>query len=76
MIRRAPARADLVEVEHQIQLADVAEVMVQDLHKQVDGLQVGQLIVCDVHAQAEVEARIPPVDDLVGLELRSRRGKP
>lgn len=50
--------------------------MVQDLHEQVDGLQVGQLVVSDVHAQAEVEARIPPVDDLVGLELRIRQQTP
>ena len=28
----------LVEVEDEIELADVAEVMIQDFHKQVDGL--------------------------------------
>lgn len=30
----------LVEVEHQVQLTDIAEIMVQDFHKQVNALQV------------------------------------
>lgn len=35
----------LVEVEHQVQLADIAEVVIKDLHKQVDCLQGSQLVV-------------------------------
>ncbi len=69
---RFGASAYLVEVEDQVQLADVVEVMVQDLHEQVHALEVGQLVVRDVHAQHEEEARIPPVDHLVRLELRHK----
>ena len=65
--------ARLVEVEHQVQLAHVAEVVIQDLHKQVDALQVGQLVVGHVHAEAKVQPRIAAVDHLVGLELRTAR---
>lgn len=59
-----------MEVEDKVKLADIAEVVIQDLHKQMDGLQVCQLIVSHVHTEAEVQPRIPPVDDLVGLELQ------
>ncbi len=43
-------QANLVEVEHKVQLAHVAEVVVEDLHEQVDGLQAGQLVVRRVNA--------------------------
>lgn len=60
---------DLVEVEDQIQLADVAEESVEDLDEEVDGLEEGELVVVRVDAGAEEEARVPPVDDLVVAEL-------
>jgi hypothetical protein len=60
---------DLVEVEDQIQLADVAEEGVEDLDEEVDGLEEGELVVVGVDAGAEEEARVPPVDDLVVAEL-------
>ncbi len=60
----------LVKIEHQIQLADIAEVMVQNLHKQVDRLEIRQLVVSHVNTHAEVKPSIPPVDDLVRFELR------
>lgn len=60
---------DLVEVEDQVQLAHVAEEGVQDLDKEVDGLEVGQLVVVGVDAGAEEEAGVPAVDDLVVAEL-------
>lgn len=59
----------LVEVEDQIQLTDVAEVVIKDLHKQVNGLQGGQLVVRHINAHREEQPSIPPVDDLVCLEL-------
>jgi hypothetical protein len=59
----------LVEVEDQIQLTHVAEVVIKDLHKQVDGLQGGQLVVRHIDAHREEQASIPPVHDLVRLEL-------
>lgn len=43
------------------------------LHEVVDGLQVGQVVVIDVHTDAEVEARIAAVDDLKVPELRAER---
>ena len=60
---------DLVEVEDQVQLADVAEEGVEDLDEEVDGLEEGELIVVCVDAGAEEEAGVPPVDDLVVAEL-------
>jgi hypothetical protein len=38
-------RGYLVEVEDQVQLTDIAEVVIKDLHEQVDCLQGGQLVV-------------------------------
>lgn len=42
------------------------------LHKVVDGLQVGQVVVVDIHTDAEVEAGVASVNDLEVPELRSR----
>jgi hypothetical protein len=39
-----------VEVEDQVQLAHVAEEVVQDLDEQVDGLETHQLVVTRVQA--------------------------
>lgn len=60
---------DLVEVEDQVQLAHVAEEGVEHLDEEVDGLQVGELVVVGVDAGAEEEPRVAPVDDLVVAEL-------
>jgi hypothetical protein len=62
-----------VKVEDQVQFTHIAEVMVQDLHKQVDALQVGQLVIGGVHAQAEEQPGIPPVYYLVAFELQVER---
>lgn len=43
----------LMKVENQVQLADIAEVVVQDLHKQVHTLQVRQFIVGDINTHRE-----------------------
>ena len=60
---------DLVEVEDEVELADVAEEGVEDLDEEVDRLEVGQLVIVGVDAGAEEEAGVPPVDDLVVAEL-------
>lgn len=60
---------DLVEVEDEVELADVAEEGVEHLNEEVDGLEVRQLVVVGVDARAEEEPRVPPVDDLVVAEL-------
>ena len=53
--------AHLVEVEHEIQLAHILKVRVEDFDKQVDRLEVCQLVVLCVDARAEVQARIPAI---------------
>lgn len=60
---------DLVKVEDEVELADVAEEGVEDLDKEVDGLEVGELVVIGVNAGAEEEARVPAIDDLVVAKL-------
>lgn len=47
---REETQLNLVEVEDQIQLTDVAEEMVQYLHKQMNAFKIGQLVVCDINA--------------------------
>lgn len=60
---------DLVEVEDEIELADVTEKGVEDLDEEVDGLEVGELVIVGVDAGAEEETRVPAVYDLVVAEL-------
>lgn len=45
----------LVEVEDKIEFAHVAKVLVEDLDKEMDGLEVGELVILTVHANAEEE---------------------
>ncbi len=66
--------ARLVEVEDQVQLAHVLKVVVQDLDKEVDGLEQHQLVVRHVYAHGEVEAGVLAVDDLVGAVLQCEVG--
>jgi hypothetical protein len=40
------------------------------LYKQVNALQVQQLVVSDIYAKDEVQPRVAPVDELVRLELQ------
>jgi hypothetical protein len=60
---------DLVKVEDQVQLAHIPKERIQHLHKKVNSLQVGELVVVGVDAGAEEEPRVSPVDDLVVPEL-------
>lgn len=60
---------DLVEVEDQVQLAHVAEELIEHLDKEMDGLQIGQLVVVGVDADAEEQPGVPAVDDLGGREV-------
>jgi len=62
-------RIDLVKIENQVELAHVAEEGVQDLNKEVDGFEVSELVVVGVDADAEEEASVAAVDDLVVSEL-------
>ena len=56
--------ANLVEVEDEIQLAYVAEELIQHFDEEVDGFQIGQLVVVGVDAGAEEESGVATVDDL------------
>lgn len=57
-------RIDLVEIKHQIQLANIAEELIQDFHKEMYSLQISQLVIVGVNASAEEQARVAPVDYL------------
>lgn len=60
---------DLVKVEDEIELADVAEEGVEDFYEEVNRLEESELVVVSVDAGAEEQPRVPPVDDLVVAEL-------
>lgn len=60
---------DLVKVEDEVELADVAEEGVEHLDEEVDGLEEGELVVVCVDAGAEEEAGVAAVDDFVVAEL-------
>lgn len=60
---------DFVKVEDKVELADVAEEGIEDLDKEVDGLEEGELVVIRVDAGAEEEASVAAVDDLVVAKL-------
>lgn len=60
----------LVEVEDDVQLADVPEVAVQHLHKQMDLLERDELVVVSVDARHEKQRRVPVIF-LGGREGRS-----
>ena len=66
---------DLVEVVHEVDLPDVVEEVIQDLHEQMDRLQTRQLVIADVHAKNEVKPRVFAVDQLVLPELREWNAK-
>lgn len=42
-----------MKIKNQIELTHIAEEMIQNLHKQMNALEVGQLIVCYVHTKRE-----------------------
>ena len=60
---------DLVKVEDEIELGDVAEEGVEDLDEEVYGLEVGELIVICVDADTKEEAGVAAVDDFVVAKL-------
>ena len=57
-------KPDLVEIEDEVQLTDIAKIAVQHLHILMDHLESDQLVVGDVHSHHKVEAGIPFVDHL------------
>lgn len=64
-----PHPTHLVEIKHQIQLAHVPKKAIQHLDEEMYGLQIRELVVVGVDADAEEEARVAPVDDFQGAEF-------
>lgn len=64
-----------MEVEDQVQLAHRPKVVVQDLHKQVDGFQGRQLAVGRVDAGRKRQSSIPPRDQLVRAPVQDVGGR-
>ena len=52
----------LVKVEHQVELTDVAEELIQYLHKVVDGLKIAEVVVLEVKTEAEIQTSVSSVD--------------
>lgn len=63
--------ANLVKVEDQVQLTHIAEVVVENLYKEMNTLQVGKLIISDIYTHGEKQASISPVYHFVCLELHA-----
>ncbi|RUP48067.1 hypothetical protein BC936DRAFT_144997 [Jimgerdemannia flammicorona] len=64
---------DLIEIKNQIELAYIAEEGIQNLHEKVNSLEIGELVVVRVDADAKEEAGVAAVDDLVVAELDRMR---
>ena len=66
----------LAKVEHQVELPDIAEELIQYLHKVVDGLEIAKAVVLEVQTEAEVQTSISSVDNLevTVLVKQERRG--
>ena len=59
----------LVEVEHQVKLADITEELIQYFHKIVDSLEIAEVVVLEVQTEAEVQTSVSSVDNLEVTEL-------
>lgn len=59
-----------MEVEYEVQLADIAEVFVEDLHEALHQFQHDQLVLVLVDDGYEVETGVSLVDDLVLLVVQ------
>lgn len=62
-------RVNLVKVEDEIQLADIAKESIEDLNEEVNCLEVGKFVVVGVDTSAEKEPGVSAVDDFVVAEL-------
>jgi hypothetical protein len=63
----------LVEIEDKVQLTNIVKILIKDLNKVVDGLQVVEIVVINIHTDAEVETSIAPVDNLEVSKLHKVR---
>lgn len=60
-------RAYLVEIEHQVQLTNIAKERIKHFYEEMYSLQIRKLIVIRIDTCAEEETRITTVDDLGGI---------
>jgi len=60
---------NFVEVEHQIQLAHIVKVFVQHFHEIMNRLEITQVVIINVHTDAEIEASIAAVHNLKVAKL-------
>jgi hypothetical protein len=58
-----------VKIEDQIELAYVAEIPIENLHKEVDRVESHELVVGVLDATDEIQTRVPLVDELELLPL-------
>ena len=58
---------NLVEVEDNIQLANVGKVGIQEFYKQVDGFQVGEFVLLNVHGDGKEQTRISSIYEFVAI---------
>ena len=58
-----------MEVEDEVELAHVLEVVVEDLHEEMDRLEVSKLVIVHINTHGEEEACITPIYDFVRAEL-------
>lgn len=63
-------RVYFVEVEHQIQFADIVEVFVEDFHEIVNGFEITQVVIVHVDTDAEVETSIATINNFEIAELK------
>ena len=59
----------LKETKNQVQFTDIVKVLVEDLNKVVNGLEIIEVIVIHVDTDAEVQSSVAPVDNLKVPEL-------
>ena len=62
-----------VEAKHEIELAHILKVMVQDLHEQVDALQDEQFVITEINPKHKEQTGVSPRDKLVRFVLDERR---
>jgi hypothetical protein len=59
----------LVEVENNVELADVAKILVQQLDEQVNGLHQKKLVIIYIHSKYEKDTGISPINNFKILVL-------
>ena len=66
--------AHLVEVEHQVQLTNIAEELIQYLHKVVDALEIAEVVVLKVQAEVQTSVFLGGNIEVTELVEQERRG--